>query len=305
MITRLFWILSVAEFVAIGTVTLLILTNTWKSGPGGPVGAILLFIPLLAIAVAWVSVYFWGSVAVAQVFLALHALILVWQLYAGARNLAQSYKLAHYRLGDDDFRGPQRELAHAILDRDLARVRQLLPAAGELNKIYGADTLLNFAVGNANRDQDVEIVKALLDAGADPNYPPDASPLSKADSGNQPAMYELLLSAGANPNVINSEGQPIWWASINRQFGFRIEILRSLLDHGADLALRDSESGPIGYAAQQSQWPAVLLLMERGASWKDDRRDGKSLAEMVGLAFQTTSTPSEELKIIHAKLHTE
>lgn len=302
MITRLFWIVSIAEFAALGLATLLLLTGTWRSGPGGPVGTILLFVPLLAIVLAWISVYFWGSVAVPQLFFAFHALILVWQLFAGAGKLWQASRSSEYRLGDDDFQGPQRQLAHAILDHNLAQVRQLLPAAGELNKLYGTDTLLNFAVANARPDQDVEIVKALLDAGADPNFPPNAPPLSKAASGNQPAMYELLLAAGANPNVLAADGQPVWWAPINREFGFRMEILRSLLDHGADLKLRDAESGPVAYAASRSQWSAVLLLIERGASWKDERRHGKSLAEMVALAFQNTSTPSEELKILHTRL---
>jgi hypothetical protein len=45
-----------------------------------------------------------------------------------------------------------------------------------------------------------------------------------------------------------------------------LEILTILVDHGANLTLRDSNGGPVGWY----NWRAVWLLMERGAAWQDE-----------------------------------
>ncbi len=65
-----------------------------------------------------------------------------------------------------------------------------------------------------------------------------------------------------------------------------VETLRILLDHGADLTKRDREGGPVAWAAHNAwmshggAWRLVWLLMERGASWKDEQEFGKSVVSM-------------------------
>jgi hypothetical protein len=58
----------------------------------------------------------------------------------------QTYQVDRRIAGDDNFRGPQRKLAHAINSGDAALVRTLIPLAGDLNKQYREETLLSFAI---------------------------------------------------------------------------------------------------------------------------------------------------------------
>src|SRR5262249_9027963 len=150
-------------------------------------------------------------------------------------------KVAHYRTlrsvaGDDSFRGRQRELAHAITSGDLARVQQALPAAGELNRLYGGETLLLFAVEKVGTGgATVDIVRALLAAGADPNF--RASNVTPLEQGlfHGAELTEVLLAAGANPNTLDKTGRPIWWGALQTDKDPALPVLRRLLQHGADV----------------------------------------------------------------------
>jgi hypothetical protein len=60
------------------------------------------------------------------------------------------------------------------------------------------------------------------------------------------------------------------------------ELLRLMLDHGADLSLRDSERrGPVGYAIKNRFWYVACLLIERGADWKQEKERGWSVPELL------------------------
>ena len=84
----------------------------------------------------------------------------------------EDYQTNRSLQGDDTFRGPQRALAHAIKAGDLAKVKELIPSVGNLNKEYKSESLLRFAVFNNDLNGlTLEIVQALLDAGADPSGP--------------------------------------------------------------------------------------------------------------------------------------
>ncbi|MEO7653967.1 MAG: hypothetical protein ABIZ80_26205 [Bryobacteraceae bacterium] len=96
-----------------------------------------------------------------------------------------------------------------------------------------------------------------------------------------PEMTELLLSAGADPNRLDSAGRPIWWTVLSSFKDDSMVTLRSLLNHGADLKLRHQEGNGVGWAAHYKNWDAVLLLIERGAEWKNEKQFGEPVAQMV------------------------
>jgi len=62
--------------------------------------------------------------------------------------------------------------------------------------------------------------------------------------------------------------------------------LKVLLEHGADVSLRDREGGPVAWAAYHawmshaSSWRVVQLLIERGATWKDEQEFGRTVVDM-------------------------
>jgi ankyrin repeat protein len=100
-------------------------------------------------------------------------------------------------------------------------------------------------VEHATRSGDVEIVRLLLDAGAEPtvelldvaaggspvdissDFTQDPRPAT-ADEGA--AITKLLLARGLDPNADANGPTPLLWAAFNG----RAEVLRLLLAHGAD-----------------------------------------------------------------------
>ena len=90
---------------------------------------------------------------------------------------------------------------------------------------------------------------------------------------------KMMLDAGADPNAKASFGDPIWWAATGKSSS--LETLTLLLDRGADInGLGKGESTVLFDAATTRNWPAVLLLLQRGADW----RRGKSVN---GLPFRS------------------
>jgi hypothetical protein len=216
LISRLFWILFTLEAIGAGAIVYSALKDTKGWGPEGPVGAwiVFLFPILLAIPLA---------------------IVLIWPLVMTALSPIFD-KLSRYRT--------ERSMARQAAESPLVR---------------------------ALHARDAAAVKAALDAGANPNHDASggSSPLIIAIS-TSPALTELLLKAGANPNRIDSSGRPDWWEVLYFDTPDAFATLTLLLDHGADLTKRDTNNGPVGWAAYQRNWRAVWLMIERGAAWKGE-----------------------------------
>ncbi len=179
--------------------------------------------------------------------------------------------------------GPMREMVEAIRRNDAAAVAALAPKV-DVNGSGMADmTPLISALRQARLTPDQqEVLKVLIQAGADPNKATEYElPLEMAmqlEAKTGPEPVRLLLAAGANPNQKNSSGRPIFFTGTG--LGSSTAVLTMLLDHGASV----NATGPNGetallYAAAIPNWPAVLLLLERGA----DLRQGRS---PKGLTFE-------------------
>lgn len=205
--------------------------------------------------------------------------------------------------GADYFSKPaQRDLAGAIYDHNVELVKKLIPEAGDLNKPYQQDTtLFDYAMSNSDKSNaSFEILRALLAAGADANVPP-GRPLTLA-LYEGPRFAQLLLEAGADPNVLDGAQRPVWWTVLSASQDQDVTMLQLLLDHGADIKLRDGEGGPVAWAAYQKAWRAMWLLMERGADWKDEKEFGVPVHQMLlnELQYRQENVP-EEFRLALAK----
>ena len=130
------------------------------------------------------------------------------------------------------------DLFDAIEDGSLGDVQKLLAGGADPNVQKQGYTALRCAIG----DENVAVVKALIEAGADVNGVSD-------DDGMPDLMFavnvgvlgivEALLSADADPNCTDSSGRtPLMEAAGQRG---TTKLVQLLLDAGADKSLKDED----------------------------------------------------------------
>jgi hypothetical protein len=180
--------------------------------------------------------------------------------------------------------GPARAILDAIDRNDAAAVTRLAPQVDLNARGLANMTLLMYAIRRLEeKPHELDPLRALLAAGADPNRVADELPLMVAiqlsrEAGTEPVA--MLLAAGANPNTPDQFGSPVYFMAVG--ITVPVEVLRLLLDHGADLTVRDRGGRSVAFAAATtSNWHAVLLLLQRGVTYEGRSINGESFVEMV------------------------
>lgn len=166
--------------------------------------------------------------------------------------------------------GSEAKLMDAVARRDAAAVRELLKAGANPNaRDYWQDSPLLVAV----RLDDPELVQILLDAGALVDVKGRGyTPLGLAARNNNLAILRLLLQAGADPDRKSDDGDfPIHGAVRSGHAG-AVELL---LKARADLLRFDREGlSPLALAAAYGSERLVAMLLDAGApmEWGDKQQ---------------------------------
>ncbi len=174
---------------------------------------------------------------------------------------------------------PLTDLQNAVLANDAPAVAQA--AAAGLRGRRDAAGLLILALHRVQKSpEQLPVLRALLDAGADPNAAYGDRPLEVAIRTG-PAPVALLLDAGADPNRSNPFGDPVFFAATQKPSD--LETLKLLLERGASRNLRSTRGETaLSHAVAASNWKAVLLLLAQGADIQQaGTADGKSFRELV------------------------
>jgi len=180
--------------------------------------------------------------------------------------------------------GPMRELERAIAKNDAAAVAAMARKVDLSNKAMDDYTVLSVAVQQLDQNpRSLEVLRVLLEAGADPNVAQMSMPLERAlrlsgKTGLEPAR--MLLRAGANPNVRNRLGEPVYFSALAQDAD--PGALALVLQHGADARAR-TKGGfpPLLWATAAKNWKAVRLLLEGGADWNVANGAGETFLQML------------------------
>lgn len=139
-------------------------------------------------------------------------------------------------------------------------VRVLCKAKADVNLANAVATPLYYAADLGS----VELVKALLECGADPNgkTPSGRVPLYAAVGNNE--IVGLLLKAKADPNIAMQNASPILIAAIESGTD---ETVEALVKAGADVNARDDHGNSALKVAENYSKPAVVAVLKaRGAA---------------------------------------
>jgi hypothetical protein len=222
--------------------------------------------------------------------------------------------------GRADFRDQPALLAvaQAVSRNDEAAIRAAAKNVPDL-QAAGLDgkTLLYFAVDHAvAHPKFVKAVEVLLSLGADPNYNNGKSnsfALWRAVDG-EARLLRAMLDAGGNPNGPDFRGDPIvfcLWDGNNRYPADRPLRLRLLLDRGADVNSTLPKTNlsfkgytlllyrtRVGVIDDPTAYTDAIELLERGADSNRVADDGMTLVKMLvehraKFSQEKTGSPAE------------
>jgi ankyrin repeat protein len=144
--------------------------------------------------------------------------------------------------------------------RDLAANRSGVKASGST----GSTPLMYAALYG-----DVDAMRRLLEAGADPDAASEAGSTALMQAIHDPDKTRLLLDAGANPNVRPDDGRTALIVAAS-QFG-SAAVVKLLLDRGANAsASTANRTTALRLAAGTGDVEVMRLLIDRGANLKAD-----------------------------------
>ncbi len=265
------------------------------------VGAAALLLSKFSRAWLWI-----GAVVLALPFV-LIGVFMIGNAIESARNQKYTNDL---HSGREDFRAQPALLAvaEAISNNDENAIRAAAKNVPDLNA-PGLDgkTLLFFAVDQAlERPELVKAVETLLSLGADPNYNNgqlNSFAMWRAVNG-EVRLLKAMLDAGGNPNAPDFRGNPIIFDIWDQNYfvAERPMRLRLLLDRGADVNSTMPEKGPMfpGYSillfrarvgvSEPDAYTDAIELLNRGADFNRVGDEGMTLAKMLAKQRSEFST---------------
>ncbi len=156
-------------------------------------------------------------------------------------------------------------LHEACWTNDIATAKILLKAGANVD--FGHESALSFAIrGNSDK----AMIQLLLDAGADPNLPDKEgrTPLMFAAEKGKRFIVDLLLDNGAKVDQRDKKGQTaLWHAALNG----KSKTCQALLAAGADPGAIDVHERPLIYfitSSKTTHWKEISTVLKSKAPEK-------------------------------------
>jgi uncharacterized protein len=197
------------------------------------------------------------------------------------------------------FKGDQLALANAVEKEDIAAIERLAKSV-DLNRPGNEDmTLLYFAM----LERKYQAIATLIKLGANPEQqvPGIGQPISMAVRMKEPKLLKAMLDAGANPNAKDAEsrgGTPILFEATDDD---NIESLNLLLAAGANPNAKDTLGQTATYGAVNgSSFFAARTLIDRGTAVDVTSKNGLTFAWVVHKEIERQQKNPDQLKRIAA-----
>lgn len=204
------------------------------------------------------------------------------------------------------FGGQQLELAKAIRDCDLGRIKSITPnvdlnAPGNNNM-----TLLAFAVQEAipvktdGENVRFQIISQLVKGGAKPQqtFLESSNLAFAAAQSDTPNFLKAFLAGGMSPNLRYDGDTPLLFATAKDR---QLPEMKALVEHKADVNIRDSigDTALTG-ATQLRQWDTVDYLLVHGADPTVTNSIGVTYSKVLAIELKSTPKDSPQLERINA-----
>ena len=184
---------------------------------------------------------------------------------------------------------PDSDPSHKLMDLDMSLAGAYQETVDLINSganpnfyAKGGDRPIFHAVKSGNK----EVVRLLLEKGADPNVSYDdatGSPLDTAAPGGDIEMVMILIKGKAKVNYkMRGALTALHTACLGKESPALIEIITLLLDSGAEVnAVTHVGTTPLMNAVEADNLPAVKLLLERGADPRIKNIQGKTAIDLA------------------------
>ena len=293
--TRLGWIFwSIAAIDAVLLLVMLVMTLQSSSGhnDGGREMALFFFIIAPAAVLGLAGLMFWfGPLPVKVIALLIVLVPGFWFAKVQIQNRIVDRQIAADRSGAGYFHTePMRQMGVAVVQRDIGTLRRVGPTV-DVNTPGREMTLMRLAVDgtDARRSDGSElpVVRALLELGASP-----APAMPIACMRHDPALLEMLLAAGGDPNLEVVAQRPLVFDTMSvitpRSF-------RMLAARGLDLnSVGYGDPLPVQLAIYR-RWDLLAIAIELGADTARTRPDGRSVAGELSLQIDEEKAAGREV----------
>jgi uncharacterized protein len=218
--------------------------------------------------------------------LGLQVALLLMTIISGGHQITS----ANNMMASEYFANPKvAALAEAAKQGNIDGIQRAIREGANVNAV-GKDgvTPLLFVLSNTDN---IEGMKVLLKAGADPNYmaPNGGCAVILAAGAENIEILQIMLDGGGNPNLRNKDGEPATFTAI---WQHRWSNLMLLLDRGADInAANSTGDTAIHQLADLGFWEQVGKLIERGANYNATTSIGGTVAWRLHRTHYAPGTP--------------
>lgn len=194
------------------------------------------------------------------------------------------------------------DLYEAAKNGDVKNVKLLLSQGVDPNFSKNGIPALYAAVQLSNTTSSLEIVKILIDAGADVNmytksgYTPLVTASERSNSTSSLETVKLLLDSGAEINAKTSIGNTaLMFAVRNSRIKSSLETVKLLIDRGADINAKDNNKNTslmiaCKFSNDTSSLETVKFLLDRGVNINDKNIEGQTALTFAVTSSNTTSS---------------